>query len=60
MVKISLIAVVLCYLLGVFGVASGYLASEWNGNWSFGAQLSDALEMGATWPLLAIELIVGA
>ncbi len=60
MVKISLIAVVLCYLLGVFGVAGGYLASEWNGDWSFGAQLSDALEMGATWPLLAIELIVGS
>ncbi len=60
MVKISLIAVVLCYLLGVFGVAGGYLASEWNGDWSFGAQLSDALEMGATWPLLVIDLIVGA
>jgi hypothetical protein len=60
MVKISLIAVVLIYLLGVFGVAGGYLASEWDGDWSFGAQLSDALEMGATWPLLVIDLIVGA
>jgi hypothetical protein len=60
MVKLSLIAVVLIYLLGVFGVAGGYLASEWDGDWSFGAQLSDALEMGATWPLLVIDLIVGA
>ncbi len=60
MVKISLIAVVLIYLLGVFGVAGGYLSSEWDGDWSFGDQLFDALEMGANWPLLVIELIVGA
>ena len=59
MVKKSLIAVILFYLLGVFGVAGGYLSSEWDGDWSFGAQLFDALEMGATWPLLVIELIVG-
>ena len=60
MVKISLIAVVLIYLLGVFGVAGGYLTSEWDGDWSFGDQLFNALEMGATWPLRVIELIVGA
>ncbi len=59
-VKKRLIAVILLYLLGVIGVAGGYLSSEWDGDWSFGAQLSDALEMGATWPLLVIELIVGA
>ncbi len=60
MVTKSLIAIVLFYLLGVFGVAGGYLSSEWDGDWSFGAQLVDALEMGATWPLLVIELIVSA
>ena len=60
MVKISLIAVVLIYLLGVFGVAGGYLSNEWDGDWSLGDQLFDALEMGATWPILVIELIVGA
>ncbi len=59
-VKKSLIAVILLYLLGVFGVAGGYLSSEWDGDWSFGAQLFDALKMGATWPLLVIDLIVGA
>ncbi len=60
MAKKILIAVVTFYLLGVFGVAGGYLSSEWDGDWSFGDQLFNALEMGATWPLLAIELIVGA
>ncbi len=60
MAKKVLIAVVTFYLLGVFGVAGGYLSSEWDGDWSFGNQLFNALEMGATWPLLVIELIVGA
>ncbi len=60
MAKKVLIAVATFYLLGVFGVAGGYLSSEWDGDWSFGDQLFNALEMGATWPLLVIELIVGA
>ncbi len=60
MTKKVLIAIVTFYLLGVFGVAGGYLSSEWDGDWSFGDQLFNALEMGATWPLLVIELIVGA
>ncbi len=60
MAKKVLITVVVFYLLGVFGVAGGYLSSEWDGDWSFGDQLFNALEMGATWPLLVIELIVGA
>ncbi len=59
-VKKSLFVVVLFYLLGVFGVASGYLSNEWDSDWSFGAQLFDALKMGATWPLLVIDLMVGA
>ena len=59
MVKKSVIAVVLFYLLGVLGVAGGYLSSEWDGEWSFGPQLLDALKMGATWPLLVIEVILG-
>lgn len=59
MVKKGLIAVVLFYLLGVLGVAGGYLSSEWDGEWSFGPQLLDALKMGATWPLLVIDVILG-
>ncbi len=59
MVKKSLIAVILFYLLGVFGVASGHLASGWDSAWSLGDQLLGAIEIGATWPLLAIKLIVG-
>jgi hypothetical protein len=58
-VKKSVIAVVLFYLLGVLGVAGGYLSSEWDGEWSFGPQILDALKMGATWPLLVIEVILG-
>jgi hypothetical protein len=57
--KKGLIAVVLIYLLGVFGVASGYLSREWDSDWSFGDQLFDALKMGTRWPLLVIEQIVG-
>ncbi len=60
MVKKSLFVVVLFYLLGVFGVAGGSLSNAWDGDWSLGDQLFDALLMGATWPLLVIELIVGA
>lgn len=59
MVKKGLIAVVVFYLLGVFGVAGGYLSSEWDGEWSMGGQLLDAIMMGVTWPQLVIELIVG-
>ena len=59
MAKMGLIAFVLIYLLGLFGVASGYLSSEWDSDWSFGDQLFDALKMGARWPLLVIDQIVG-
>lgn len=59
MVKKSVIAVLLFYLLGVLGVAGGYLSSEWDGEWSFGPQILDALQMGATWPLLVVEVILG-
>jgi hypothetical protein len=58
-VKKSVIAVLLFYLLGVLGVAGGYLSSEWDGEWSFGPQLLDALKMGATWPLLVVDVILG-
>jgi hypothetical protein len=57
--KKGLIAVVLIYLLGVFGVASGYLSRKWDSDWSFGGQLFNALKLGTTWPLLVIEQIVG-
>ena len=57
--KMGLIAFVLFYLLGTLGVAFGYLSSEWDSDWSFDDQLFDALKMGARWPLLVIEQIVG-
>jgi hypothetical protein len=59
LVKKGLIVVFVFYLLGVFGVAGGYLSSSWDDQWSFGQQLADALQMGATWPLLVIDLIRG-
>ena len=59
MVKKGLIAVVVFYLLGVFGVAGGYLSSNWDSEWSFGQQLAEAIQTGFTWPKLAIDLIVG-
>ena len=59
MVKKSLIALAAFYLLGLLGVAGGYLSSEWDSEWSFGAQVFDALKMGATWPLLVYELLLG-
>ena len=38
MAKWGVIAFVLIYLLGVFGVAGGYLSSELDSEWSFGDQ----------------------
>jgi len=59
LLKKGLIAVVVFYLLGVFGVAGGYLSSTWDSQWSLGQQLAEALQTGATWPLLVIDLIAG-
>ncbi len=59
MAKKCLLAVIVFYLLGVFGVAGGYLSREWDGDWSFGDQLLGAIEIGAGWPLLVIKLIGG-
>jgi hypothetical protein len=55
-----LLVVLVFYLLGVLGVAGGYLASGWDSTWSLGDQLLGAIEMGAIWPLLAIKLFSGA
>ena len=59
MVKKGLIVVLAFYLLGVFGVAGGYLSNAWDSEWGLGGQLWDALRMGATWPLLVVELFLG-
>ena len=59
MVKKGLIAIVVFYLLGVFGVAGGYLSSEWDGEWSLGGQLMDAIMIGVTWPQLVFDLVIG-
>lgn len=60
MVKKSVIAVALFYLLGMLGVAGGYLSSEWDGEWTFGPQVLEALKTGATWPVLVVELFAGS
>lgn len=60
MVKKSLITIVVFYLLGVFGVAGGYLSNSWDSEWGLANQVSDALQMGATWPLIVFELLVGS
>jgi hypothetical protein len=57
--KKGLIVVVLFSLLGVFGVAGGYLSSEWDSEWGLGAQLLDAIKIGMSWPMLVIEQIIG-
>ncbi len=44
--KMGLIAFVLFYLLGVFGVAGGYLSSEWDSDWSFDDQLFERAPQG--------------
>lgn len=59
MVKKGLITIFVFYLLGVFGVAGGYLSSTWDSEWSMGQQLADAIQMGATWPMLVIDVIDG-
>jgi hypothetical protein len=58
-VKKGLITIFVFYLLGVFGVAGGYLSSTWDKEWSMGQQLADAIHMGATWPMLVIDVING-
>lgn len=60
MVKKGLMTIAVFYLLGVFGVAGGYLSSSWDSEWSLGQQIADAVQMGATWPLLVIQVITGA
>lgn len=60
MVKKGLIAVGLFYLLGLFGVAGSYLSDNWDDEWGATAQIMDAIQSGATWPIQVIELIVGA
>jgi hypothetical protein len=59
-VKKSLITIVVFYLLGVFGVAGGYLSNSWDSEWSLGSQVADALHMGAIWPLLVFQLFAGS
>ena len=59
MVRKGLIVISLFYLLGVCGVAGGYFASRWGGDWSLSTQLFEAIGVGAHWPLLVIELILG-
>lgn len=56
MAKKILIAGVLFYLLGVFGVACAYLANQWDADWSLGYLILAALKLGVAWPLLVFQL----
>ena len=60
MVKKGLIILVVFYLLGVCGVAGGYLSNTWDAEWGIGQQVADAIMMGVTWPVLVFDLIAGA
>ena len=59
MAKKALIAVVIFYLLGVFGVSTGYLSQNWESDWGAGDQLADALRIGVSWPVAIVDLIAG-
>jgi hypothetical protein len=59
MAKKTLIAVVIFYLLGVFGVTAGYLSQNWESGWGAGDQLADALRIGVSWPVAIVDLIAG-
>jgi len=58
--KKILIVVVVFYLIGVCGVASGDFWGGWDNEWNLGDQILAATKTGTTWPLLVIEQIVGA
>jgi hypothetical protein len=55
MIKISLIAIVAFYFLGVCGFAGAQISREWDGDWSFHIFVLNALEAGLDWPLQIIE-----
>ncbi len=59
MAKKVLIAIVIFYLLGVFGVGGGYLSQNWADDWGTGDQFSDALRIGFSWPVVIVDLIAG-
>jgi len=60
MVKKIVIAVFAFYLLGVFGVAGGYLAEYWEEDWGTGDQILAALQTGALWPKLVVDVATGS
>lgn len=60
MVKRIVISAVVFYLLGVFGVTGGYLSEYWEEDWGTGDQVMTALETGALWPKLVLELATGS
>ena len=51
MIKVSLIAIVALYVLGVCGFAVAQIAREWEGDWSFHIYVLTALEAALDWPL---------
>lgn len=60
MVKKGLITILVFYLLGVFGVAGGHLSNNWESDWGLGQQVAEAIQLGAQWPRLVIDLMTGA
>lgn len=59
MAKKALIAIVVFYMLGVFGVSIGYMSQNWADDWGAGDQLADALWIGVSWPVVVVDLIAG-
>ena len=57
MAKKVTITLLVLYLLGVAGVSFGALSANWNADWPFHSQLSDALKAGFAWPIAVVELL---
>jgi hypothetical protein len=59
MTKKLLLAVVLLYLLGVFGTSAGYLSLNWNDEWAFIDLIGEAVQVGMAWPISVVEMMAG-
>jgi hypothetical protein len=59
MIKKLLLAVVLLYLLGVFGTSAGYLSLNWSDEWTLSDLIGEALQVGVAWPISTANMVDG-
>ena len=57
MLRKLMIAVAVCYLLGVVGVGGDYLSRNWTDEWALGDQLASAVKIGAAWPAYVVGMV---